>query len=206
MSKSLAPGHIQALPSACLAIARQVAEAIPWPVLLLDPQHRLVHANIPFLSFDHLDAAMVIDHLFPAHHHGSVAPAHPAGSAGVSPGAGTMQANDWQVRPIRDSSGRTCLILVLGLPVDASPGCAGVPRDSARISEIRGRRREIIDLLRAGLSVKEIATTLRVREPTVRTHIYRLRKALGCQDILGLRFGHRARQRKTGAPDHGRTA
>ena len=48
-------------------------------------------------------------------------------------------------------------------------------------------------MLRAGRSVKEIATTLGLGEPTVRTHIYRLRKTLGCQDILSLRFGYRER-------------
>ena len=46
----------------------------------------------------------------------------------------------------------------------------------------------VLESLRAGLSVKEIAGQLGVLEDTVRTHIYRIRRRLNHSDLLSLRF------------------
>lgn len=206
MSQSPAGTQSQPLSAWCLSIARQFTEAIPWPALLLDPQHRLAHANIQFLSADHLDAEAIIHRLFPARHHKGTTPRPAPGTESAAHAADSFHAADWQVRPIREASGRTCLILVIGFPVDAGQDPVATPSRITGFSEISGRRREIIEMLRAGRSVKEIATTLGLGEPTVRTHIYRLRKTLGCQDILSLRFGYRERNAPACARDQGQKA
>ena len=60
---------------------------------------------------------------------------------------------------------------VSGYPADLSP---------RQISVLQG--------LRDGLAVKEIADKLNIGEATVRTHIIRIRERTGCMDILKLRI------------------
>jgi two-component system, NarL family, nitrate/nitrite response regulator NarL len=50
------------------------------------------------------------------------------------------------------------------------------------------KQQEIMDELKAGLSIKEIAVQRGVSEGTVRTHICRMRRLLGCSDLLKLRY------------------
>lgn len=187
MSRSPAGTQSQHLSAWCLLIVRQFTGAIPWPVLLLDPQCRLPDANIRFLPSARLDAEAVIHHLSPARHHKGTSPRLVSGTESAT------HAADWQARPIREPSGRTCFLLVVGFPVDVGYDPVATSCQIDGCSEIRGCRRDIIKMLRAGRSVKEIVTTLGLGEPAVRTHIYRRRKTLDCQDILSLRFGCRER-------------
>jgi DNA-binding NarL/FixJ family response regulator len=50
------------------------------------------------------------------------------------------------------------------------------------------RQRAVLNGLRKGLAVKEIADDLKISEVTVRTHILRIRSRLGCPDLLKLRM------------------
>lgn len=59
---------------------------------------------------------------------------------------------------------------------------------SEEFDELSQRQRDVLDGLRKGMAVKELADRLGVTEPTVRTHIYRLRQRLGCSDLLELRI------------------
>ena len=60
---------------------------------------------------------------------------------------------------------------VSGHPLDLSP-----------------RQISVLQCLRDGLAVKEIAAKLDVGEATIRTHITRIRERIGCLDILKLRL------------------
>ena len=60
--------------------------------------------------------------------------------------------------------------------------------DSGGIADLSTRQRAVLEDLRKGLAVKEIADNLKVSEVTVRTHILRIRERLGCADILKLRI------------------
>lgn len=60
--------------------------------------------------------------------------------------------------------------------------------ESGGISDLSTRQRAVLEDLRKGLAVKEIADNLKVSEVTVRTHILRIRERLGCADILKLRI------------------
>jgi DNA-binding NarL/FixJ family response regulator len=55
-------------------------------------------------------------------------------------------------------------------------------------SGLSPRQTSVLQGLRAGLAVKEIADKLNVGEATVRTHIIRIRERTGCLDILKLRI------------------
>lgn len=50
------------------------------------------------------------------------------------------------------------------------------------------KQKQVLECLKNGVSVKEIADQFGVKEETVRTHILRLRSHLGCSDLLSLRF------------------
>ena len=55
-------------------------------------------------------------------------------------------------------------------------------------ADLSPRQISVLQGLRAGLAVKEIADKLNVGEATVRTHIIRIRERTGCLDILKLRI------------------
>lgn len=59
---------------------------------------------------------------------------------------------------------------------------------SEQAAELTSRQRAILNELRQGHAVKEIAARLCVSEVTVRTHILRIRERLGCPDLLTLRI------------------
>ncbi len=55
-------------------------------------------------------------------------------------------------------------------------------------SELSPKQKIVFEHLRNGLSTKEIAEALSIREETVRTHILRIRTRIDCPDLLSLRF------------------
>lgn len=59
---------------------------------------------------------------------------------------------------------------------------------SAALDDLSPRQRAVLENLRKGLAVKEIADKLSVSEVTVRTHIHRIRERRGSSDILELRI------------------
>lgn len=73
-------------------------------------------------------------------------------------------------------------------------GFKGIERESADsrtrkgLADLSPRQRTVLDGLRDGLAVKEIAHSLEVSEVTVRTHIIRIRQRLDCADLLKLRI------------------
>lgn len=60
--------------------------------------------------------------------------------------------------------------------------------ESKEYNELSRRQREVLNGLRGGMAVKELAHKLGISEATVRTHIFRLRQRLGCNDLLKLRI------------------
>jgi DNA-binding NarL/FixJ family response regulator len=69
----------------------------------------------------------------------------------------------------------------IGCELEADP-VSGYPAD------LSPRQISVLQGLRDGLAVKEIADKLNVGEATVRTHIIRIRERTGCLDILKLRI------------------
>ena len=61
-------------------------------------------------------------------------------------------------------------------------------RVTGRPADLSQRQIAVLQGLRDGLAVKEIAHKLNVGEATVRTHITRIRERTGCVDILKLRM------------------
>jgi DNA-binding NarL/FixJ family response regulator len=59
---------------------------------------------------------------------------------------------------------------------------------SGRPADLSPRQIIVLQGLRDGLAVKEIADKLDVGEATIRTHITRIRERTGCMDILKLRL------------------
>jgi len=59
---------------------------------------------------------------------------------------------------------------------------------SEDLEDMSARQRAVLNGLRKGLAVKEIADDLKISEVTVRTHILRIRSRLGCPDLLKLRM------------------
>ncbi len=59
---------------------------------------------------------------------------------------------------------------------------------SGHSSNLTARQNSVLQFLRNGLAVKEIAVKLNVGEATIRTHIIRIRERIGCLDILKLRI------------------
>ncbi len=53
---------------------------------------------------------------------------------------------------------------------------------------LTAKQQQVIQKLRGGLSVKEVAAAMNLSEQTVRTHILRARTRLGHSDLLSLRF------------------
>jgi DNA-binding NarL/FixJ family response regulator len=53
---------------------------------------------------------------------------------------------------------------------------------------LTAKQQVVIQKLRSGLSVKEVAASMNVSEQTVRTHILRARTRLGQSDLLSLRY------------------
>ena len=183
------------LPETLVALARQVAESIPMPVMLLDSSHRVMHTNMALLARSDLDPAEIIPRLFPSHHDnrsdGGANPADHHSASGIK--ESTFLDHVWRIRPLRDQNERVCMILVFGVPLHMPflpAPYESFPETIAAAIPLKGRRLEIFELLREGRSVKEIAHTLGLGEATVRTHIFRMRKATGCGDLLGLRFAH----------------
>jgi RNA polymerase sigma factor (sigma-70 family) len=61
-------------------------------------------------------------------------------------------------------------------------------QQDAQFQALSPKQKEVLKCLKAGLSVKEIADQLGVKEETIRTHIHRIRGILDCSDLLALRF------------------
>lgn len=59
---------------------------------------------------------------------------------------------------------------------------------SKEIDKLSPKQRLVLEGLREGLSVKELADKLKISEPTIRTHIIRIRQRLECTDLLKLRI------------------
>lgn len=86
------------------------------------------------------------------------------------------------------------LALTLGLTInglihqliDKEPAHTSKPH--APPSAITEKQQAVLDHLKAGLSVKEIADRMDVSEHTIRTHIIRARIRLDCPDLLSMRF------------------
>jgi DNA-binding NarL/FixJ family response regulator len=60
--------------------------------------------------------------------------------------------------------------------------------ESGYPADLSPRQISVLQGLRDGLAVKEIADKLNIGEATVRTHIIRIRERTGCMDILKLRI------------------
>jgi DNA-binding NarL/FixJ family response regulator len=56
------------------------------------------------------------------------------------------------------------------------------------LEDMSARQRAVLEALRKGHAVKEIAHSLSISEATVRTHILRIRTRLDCPDLLKLRM------------------
>lgn len=67
-------------------------------------------------------------------------------------------------------------------------GTSHLPQRDVQLQTLSPKQTEVLKCLKAGLSVKEIASQLGVKEETVRTHIHRVRGILDCSDLLALRF------------------
>jgi DNA-binding NarL/FixJ family response regulator len=67
-------------------------------------------------------------------------------------------------------------------------GTRHLEQQDAQLQTLSPKQTEVLKCLKAGLSVKEIASQLSVKEETVRTHIHRVRGILDCSDLLSLRF------------------
>ena len=66
---------------------------------------------------------------------------------------------------------------------------AGIAADGHGVPDgLAPRQLAVLDCLRKGYAVGEIATRLGISETTVRTHIARLKDRLECHDILKLRL------------------
>ena len=59
---------------------------------------------------------------------------------------------------------------------------------SSAEADLSPRQSAILQGLRDGLAIKEIAGKLAISEVTVRTHIVRIRERLNCPDLLKLRM------------------
>jgi DNA-binding NarL/FixJ family response regulator len=57
-----------------------------------------------------------------------------------------------------------------------------------QLMELSQKQNRVLQQLKLGKSVKEISFDLSMSEPTVRTHIERLKDKLNCQDLLELRM------------------
>ncbi|TAE93089.1 MAG: hypothetical protein EAZ81_01100 [Verrucomicrobia bacterium] len=66
-----------------------------------------------------------------------------------------------------------------------SEKCCNLKQEDTGLSD---RQRVVLSFLRKGMSVKKIAEVMQISEPTVRTHIQRIRDRLGCSDLLTLRM------------------
>lgn len=73
------------------------------------------------------------------------------------------------------------------------------------LQSLSPKQKEVFDCLKAGLSVKEIASKMGVKEDTTRTHIHHARSVLQCPDLLSLRFdvsnGDRPAQQSYSTPN-----
>lgn len=78
-----------------------------------------------------------------------------------------------------------CHALALGLKELENGQATTSPED---LEDMSARQRAVLEALRKGLAVKEIADSLKISEATVRTHILRIRTRLDCPDLLKLRM------------------
>lgn len=69
-------------------------------------------------------------------------------------------------------------------------GISHLQQQDVQIQTLSPKQIEVMKHLRVGLSVKEIANQMGVKEETVRTHIHRVRGILDCSDLLSLRFNN----------------
>ena len=61
-------------------------------------------------------------------------------------------------------------------------------REASALGGLSPQQSVVLEGLKSGLSVKEIAASLGILEGTVRTHILRIRERLNCADLLSLRL------------------
>jgi DNA-binding NarL/FixJ family response regulator len=101
---------------------------------------------------------------------------------------GALAAKIAKLADVRESSFSETLFHLIEKGFEEIDKKIDVFYGSDDIGDLSPRQRAVLDCLRQGLAVKEVADKLKVSEVTVRTHILRIRQRLGCADILELRI------------------
>jgi hypothetical protein len=99
-----------------------------------------------------------------------------------------LQRHAEKLATLKKCSIDVALALIINNGIN-SVGCElEVDPVSSNSSDLTARQNSVLQYLRNGLTVKEIALRLNVGEATIRTHIIRIRERMGCLDILKLRI------------------
>lgn len=85
----------------------------------------------------------------------------------------------------RVAQGRTYIQPMLAAELARLPKSGGTP-EARRIANLSPRQREVLSLVAAGHSTREVATRLGIGVKTVETHRRQLQKRLGIRDVAGL--------------------
>lgn len=80
------------------------------------------------------------------------------------------------------------LVRAVELGLEQLAGDGPPANGQADTDGLAARQHAVLECLRNGYSVGEIATILAISETTVRTHISRLKQKTGCADLLTLRL------------------